>query len=144
MKVLSLIQPWASLIAFDEKHIETRSWATKYRGPLLIHASKKIDKIACLEANIWNALNRQSLTGAIKLPTGLIISKCNLVDCVKVEQTDGLMAWLEKGYVADDQEYPFGNYTPGRYGWILKDIEMLSAPIPAKGQLGLWEYGGEL
>jgi hypothetical protein len=110
----------------------------------LIHASKKIDKIACLEANIWNALNRQSLTGAIKLPTGLIISKCNLVDCVKVEQTDGLMAWLEKGYVADDQEYPFGNYTPGRYGWILKDIEMLSAPIPAKGQLGLWEYGGEL
>ena len=39
MKTLSLIQPWASLIALGEKRIETRSWGTRYRGPLAIHAS---------------------------------------------------------------------------------------------------------
>ena len=39
MKVLTLTQPWATLVAIGAKRIETRSWATKYRGPLLIHAA---------------------------------------------------------------------------------------------------------
>ncbi len=41
MRALSLHQPWASLIAEGVKTIETRSWATKYRGPLAIHAAKR-------------------------------------------------------------------------------------------------------
>src|SRR5215212_7218280 len=39
MKVLSLLQPWASLVVMGLKKIETRSWQTSYRGELLIHAS---------------------------------------------------------------------------------------------------------
>jgi hypothetical protein len=39
MRALSVKQPWASLIALGEKTIECRSWSTRYRGPLLIHAS---------------------------------------------------------------------------------------------------------
>ena len=42
MKVLSLQEPWASLIKENIKHIETRSWKTNYRGELFIHASKRI------------------------------------------------------------------------------------------------------
>ena len=41
MKALTLWQPWASLIAVGAKTIETRSWSTKYRGPLAIHAAKR-------------------------------------------------------------------------------------------------------
>lgn len=41
MKAISLWQPWASLVAVGAKKIETRSWATKYRGSLAIHATKK-------------------------------------------------------------------------------------------------------
>ncbi len=41
MKAISILQPWASLVALGHKKIETRSWNTKYRGELLIHASKK-------------------------------------------------------------------------------------------------------
>ena len=53
MKVLSLLQPWANLCVMTDsktgkayKQIETRSWNTKYRGELLIHASagKKADQ----------------------------------------------------------------------------------------------------
>lgn len=40
MKAISLKQPWASMIAREEKTIETRTWPTKYRGDLLIVASK--------------------------------------------------------------------------------------------------------
>ena len=40
MKALTLHQPWANLVALGHKQIETRSWATKYRGALAIHAGK--------------------------------------------------------------------------------------------------------
>jgi hypothetical protein len=40
MKALSIRQPWAWLIVNGYKDIENRSWATKFRGPVLIHAAK--------------------------------------------------------------------------------------------------------
>ena len=47
MKTLSVRQPWAWLIVYGGKDIENRSWRTPYRGPLLIHAGKRIDQDAC-------------------------------------------------------------------------------------------------
>jgi len=44
MKAISLCQPWADLIALGYKTVETRYWATKYRGPLLICAAKRHDR----------------------------------------------------------------------------------------------------
>ena len=43
MKVLSIKEPYASLLKDNIKHIETRSWKTSYRGEIYIHASKGID-----------------------------------------------------------------------------------------------------
>ena len=43
MKALSVKQPWANLIAFGKKTIETRTWSTKYRGPILVISSAKPD-----------------------------------------------------------------------------------------------------
>jgi hypothetical protein len=40
MKAISLKQPWANLVASGKKTIETRKWATKYRGDLVICSSK--------------------------------------------------------------------------------------------------------
>lgn len=40
MKALTIIQPWATLIASGHKMNETRSWKTNYRGEVLIHAGK--------------------------------------------------------------------------------------------------------
>ncbi len=41
MKALTIWQPWASLIACGVKKYETRSWPTKYRGPIAIHSALK-------------------------------------------------------------------------------------------------------
>lgn len=41
MKALTLHQPWATLVALVVKTVETRSWSTRYRGPLLIHAGQR-------------------------------------------------------------------------------------------------------
>lgn len=45
MKCLSIRQPWASLIIYDGKDIENRTWPTSYRGPVLVHAAMKPDDI---------------------------------------------------------------------------------------------------
>ena len=50
MKVLTIKQPWATLIMQGYKRFEFRSWQTKYRGDLLIHAGKGIDKEAIKRA----------------------------------------------------------------------------------------------
>ncbi|MHB1844897.1 MAG: ASCH domain-containing protein [Deltaproteobacteria bacterium] len=52
MKALSVQQPWANMIASGEKTIETRTWTTAYRGPLLIVSSRepKIEPVGCAVA----------------------------------------------------------------------------------------------
>lgn len=147
MKVLSLLQPWASLIALGEKQIETRSWQTDYRGPLLIHASKSLrcaneawkePFYAALKPLHSMVDNKPS----IQYSVGAIIAKCNLVDCVKIVSRESYhsMACLEGGRDVTGKEFKFGDYTPGRYAWLFEDIELLPELIPAKGQLKLWEY----
>lgn len=45
MKVITIKQPWATLIAKGYKEYEFRTWKTKYRGDILIHAGNlKIQK----------------------------------------------------------------------------------------------------
>lgn len=46
LKALTLWQPWATLIAIGAKRIETRGWATSYRGPLVISCRQKQARLA--------------------------------------------------------------------------------------------------
>ena len=129
MKVLSLTEPYATLIKLCKKKIETRSFKTNYRGELYIHASStKIPKE-------WK--NNRELMNLIKdvdLSFGYIICKCNLVDCIYMNEE-----FLDK-IKKDKLEYLVGDYKIGRYAWILDDIEVLDRPIFAKGKLGIWNF----
>lgn len=146
MKALTLIQPWASLVALGEKKIETRGWKTSYRGPLLIHAGKKIEKNICDIEPFYSVLRSHGIDSFEKLPTGVIIAKCKLVDCVKMAgySIDSsfrvINATLGNGQFIDGNEVEFGDYAPGRYAWILEDVEILKEPILVKGKLSIWEY----
>ncbi|MDX5091650.1 ASCH domain-containing protein, partial [Lactobacillus crispatus] len=77
MKAITIHQPWATLIALGEKQFETRSWETKYRGPLAIHAGKKVDKEICLEEPFRSVLAKHGITAEI-LPTGAVVAIANL------------------------------------------------------------------
>lgn len=139
MKAITLWQPWASLVAMEEKKFETRSWATSYRGPLLIHTAKGAPIHCQTLANIDKQFNN-ALTGSTEwnpniwetLPFGSVIAICNLVDCVEITAKflDTLSA----------QEVLFGNYERGRYAWQLEDVHRLKTPIPAKGHQRLWMF----
>lgn len=134
MKTLTLTQPWASLVAIEAQRIETRSWSTGYRGPLAIHAAKSFPREA---ANLCaGTLFRATLQSAFgpdfyptDLPTGAIIAITGLVDCVLMTPE-----WIA---TVGEPERSFGDYQPGRYAWLLGQIERLE-PIPARGSLGLW------
>lgn len=142
MKVITLIQPWATLIALGEKKIETRSWKTSYRGTLYIHAGKSIDKEACNEYFIKSTLQMHGYT-IDNLESGVIIARTSLIDCIEIDfGTEPIYrkANLKNGQQVTGNEYSFGDYTPGRYAWILDNIDPLKEMIPAKGKLSIWEY----
>lgn len=123
MKVLSIKEPFASLIANNIKHIETRSWKTKYRGEIYIHASLTKQK---LDERIIK-LNKM-----VNLKPGYILCKGNLVDCIYMDEK-----FLKD--IENTEEYIYGHYSLGRYAWVIKDIQIID-PIPAKGKLGIWNY----
>jgi hypothetical protein len=130
IKALSLLEPWASLIKEKVKHIETRSWATKYRGELYIHASKR----KLTKNNLIEYKEQLDLLKDKEFKYGYIIAKCKLIDCKYM--TDELIEEVKRNH----NEYICGEYKVGRYAWMIKDVEILEKPIPAKGQLGLWEF----
>lgn len=129
MKVLSLTEPYATIIKKGKKTIETRSWKTNYRGKLYIHASStKIPKKYRENKDLMNLVDINNLN------YGHIVCSCELIDCVKM--TD---EFIEKVKL-NNEEYISGIYARDRYAWILKNIEILDKPIKAKGHLGIWNF----
>ena len=127
MKVLSLTEPYATLIRKGIKTIETRSWKTSYRGKLYIHASS-----TRIPGEYRDNQELMSLVDLNELNYGNIICCCELTDCVLMTES-----FIEE--IRENQnEFISGVYAPGRYAWILKDIIALNQPIPAKGHLGIW------
>jgi len=134
MKTLSLLQPWATLVVIGAKRIETRSWATDYRGPLLIHASKNFRK-QNREVCGSNEYFRRALADRRieELPLGAIIGKCFLRE---IRTTTVMLSGRE----LSTQDKNFGDFSWGRWAWILSDFEEFAKPISAKGSLGIWEF----
>lgn len=130
MKVLSIKEPFASLIMNGMKKIETRSWKTNYRGELYIHASlSKVDK------RWWDNAEFIKFIEKVKLNHGYIICKCKLVDCIYMDR-EYVKTLKEENF----EEYLCGLYEVGRYAWVLDEVEVLDEFIEAKGHLGIWNY----
>lgn len=133
MKAITLWQPWASLIALGLKQYETRSWATNYRGPLVIHASKKNDaeiRDYCQQPDIKAGLQAHNLN-SYDLPYGAALCVCTLVDCIPTERAIRSISL---------QESAFGDYSRGRFAWKLGNVQAFYEFIPCRGAQGLWEW----
>lgn len=125
MKVLTIKQPWATLIMQGDKRFEFRSWQTKYRGDLLIHAGKGIDK---------EAMKRLAKYLPDEISFGKILGKVTLVDCVKMcpEFKDMLLKENPDIYTKSSFQE--------NYGWQVENVKVFDEPIDVKGHLSLWEY----
>lgn len=125
MKTLTIKQPWATLIIQGDKRFEFRSWKTSYRGDLLIHAGKGIDK---------EAMKRLKKYIPEDMPLGKIIGKVKLVDCIKMSPEFKEMLLKENNEIYTKSSFQ------ENYGWQVENVEVFNHPMPVKGQLSLWEY----
>lgn len=119
LKCLTLKQPWCWAIFYAGKNIENRRWLTNYRGPLYIHAGKAYDD---------NGENWIKWKFDIQVPPreelqfGLIMGAVQLIE------------------IAQNQNQSNDWALPDQYHWIIARPELLITPIPARGNLGIWEF----
>ena len=123
MKALTVKQPWADLIVTGAKDIENRTWQTKFRGRILIHAAKSIVPVEDLLAYPLPALRREipNFSEIRNYMTGTIIGSVEIVDCVKNHPSE----WAEEDV----------------WNWVLANPIQYETPIfNVPGKLSLWEY----
>ena len=129
MKVITIKQPWATLIAEGYKQYEFRTWNTKYRGDILIHAGLGIDKDALKRFKHLN----------LEYPTGCIIAKAKISASIYVDdefvKNVGPTNPLVYKNIIDKNDWE-------GYGFKIENVKKIK-PIPIKGQLSLWNYEGE-
>ena len=131
MRAISLWQPWATAIAVGVKTIETRHWKTNYRGPIAIHAAKRWtrDEREFAEVEFTNGRLPK------RIPLGAIVAVAVLSECKATWELDSEISAVERIY---------GNYSLGRFGWILTNIRALPEPVPWKGKQGFFNVPDEL
>ncbi|MDD3453207.1 MAG: NUDIX domain-containing protein [Bacilli bacterium] len=127
MKIITIKEPWASLIINGYKKFEFRNWKTKYRGNILIQASKNPDL-----KNI-NKFNDYKL----KYASGEIIGQAQLTDCILVDNK------LKK-QLCEQNNLVYENVEENKYALSLDNVVKFENKIPCKGQLGIWNYNEEL
>lgn len=147
MKALTLIQPWATLIALGAKRIETRSWATKYTGWLAITASKAFPRdcrdlmlhdpfAAVLEPYLLEC--GKLFNDEPELPLGAVVCLAHLQLCRPTEYWKGL------AHEFPTSEFEFGDFGTGRFGWYFDQVKRLKQPVPCKGARLLWDVPVDL
>lgn len=126
MKVITIKQPFASLVAAGIKEYEFRTWKTKYRGDILIHAGKGIDKEAMKKFACYN----------LDYPSGCIIAKATISDCIKIDDEARKMLKelnsLVYGKTINNLEFD-------GYGFKIENVKKIE-PIEINGKLSLWDY----
>ena len=145
MRAFTVYQPYAYAIVAGLKVYETRPRRTNIRGRVAVHAGKKwlnadgLFELLNREINYGKTIRKkfdreiETLNRVIGLVYGAVVGTVEIVDCVPVEDVvDSLTP----------QERALGDYSPGRWAWVMKNPVMFDTPIPAKGKQGWWNWEG--
>lgn len=138
IKAITLHQPWATLFVVGAKTVETRSWPTSYRGPIAIHAAKILPSYAfyaSFREPLDSVLKDHGITtprAILDLPLGVVVAKGRLIMCREID----VVAFA----AISPTERACGDFTPGRFAWLIKDIEPVDPPILARGRQRLWKW----
>lgn len=124
MKVLTIREPWATLVVEGMKEFEFRSWNTSYRGRILIHAGKYFEKEVALDFESYG----------FEYGKGEIIGEAVLVDCIYIDDDFDKMLQGMNSLV-------YGRKSRvGKYAWKFEKVKRYDCHYLVKGQLGLWNY----
>lgn len=133
MKAISVRAPWWWFILHAGKDIENRDWPTRFRGTVLLHASRwwrldevqedSADAIECYNAAKRLIANKEFTYRELRDIGGHIVGKVDIVDCVS----------------SSDSPWFFG-----KYGFVLANPVAFERPIPCKGALGLFDIPSDI
>lgn len=156
MKIISLWQPWASLLVTGQKKVETRSWPLRGSSPcvLAIHAAKKwnkqLEKLSQCEP-FASCLSR----AVAPLPLGCVVGIVAVKQCLpssSFERNSVMSGFFHKlipntlpglrevRYWLSDAENAFGDFSEGRWGWVCSDFYEFQEPIPLRGAQGIFHW----
>lgn len=132
MKAFTVYQPYAFAIVAGLKHYETRPRRTNIRGRVAVHAGR-LDTVQATkrlsDRAFWGLM--EAVGGKTELHRGAIVGTVEIVDCVPVENlVDSL----------DERERALGDYSLGRFAWVLENPVMFDEPFPARGKQGWWSW----
>jgi hypothetical protein len=143
MKTLSIKQPWAYLICSGIKDIENRTWQTKFRGRVLVHASAKRCNINEIFTNKqWEVIGEENRIECVlhTSPVSAIIGSVEIVDCVINHES----IWAEKtiGIIDLNRGLHESIYQKKTiYNWVIANPILFENPIlNVKGKLSFWDY----
>ena len=138
MKAITLWQPWAQLCVLGEKLVETRGYKTNVRGRVAIHAAKSDHSGILLHIPMKELafFQQAGVCGIPGPPLGAVVGTVEIVDCRPLAKLAGTKYDTPK-------ERAFGDWSEGRWGWIMQNPVLFKKPIPAKGAQGFWIWKPE-
>ena len=143
MKVLSLWQPYASLLIHGHKPIETRGWPAPdwIMGETIgIASTKHVRKeqrgLFAGSDLKFRYLQTQLPLRLEELPHGFLLGTAVVRSCMCMTEDD-----LRR---ICDRERWFGDWQVGRYAWHVTDLHKFEDPIPVSGGQKLWNYEGAI
>jgi hypothetical protein len=159
MKALTLHQPYASAVALGLKTVETRGWRTDYRGPLAIHAAARRPDVPMIGGWEVSQYTMKDADGVEHdLFVGGIVATCRLADVVPIVARDA--GQVEGRFITEDavlvtpgdvpvwrdlaDQRPWGDFTPGRWAWLLDDVKPTTERCPACGRFWIGAEHGAI
>lgn len=135
VKAITIWQPWAQLVITGAKRVETRGHNTNVRERIAIHAAKQDHAgiLLHIPAEELAFFQATGVTSIPEPPTGAVLGTIQLANCVPIEELYGTE-------YDTPQERAFGDWSHGRYGWIMQQPERFTRPVPAKGAQGFWRW----
>lgn len=143
MKALSVRQPWTFAITDLGKSVENRTWETKYRGPILLHAALGCTRrewtyfyngvhsgTAPYAEAALRALGNKKVPELNDLPRGGFVARANIIECIHESEKHFLRP--------EDNPWFFGPY-----GFILNSVEPIKF-VPYRGALGFFNVPDDL
>ncbi len=127
MKAITILQPYAHLIRDREKRVENRTWPTKHRGLIYIHAGKSQSML-----DIENSVDVETQIPVARMAFGAVVAIAELVDCLPIAE-------IESG--RHDEQYPWLRshaHTHGPWCWVLDKVFAIG-PWPYRGSQGLFD-----
>jgi hypothetical protein len=156
MKCLTLSQPLPSLISYGVVHVLAMDRPTDHRGPIAIHAAREVDWELSHRPEVEHALHAAGvcvidITQRGNPALGAIVGTATLIDVAPIvdrcrydtacvwRSSTGLFycgnkhlggTWQSR---AISDQLPFGDFSPGRWAWILEDAKPTSDRCPECG-----------